>query len=244
MSETKHLGLIEQTAYYRARAAEYDEWWQRVGRYDRGPEATEQWNREIAQVEDALKEFRPSGDVLELASGTGWWTRRLAETAVTLTCVDASPEVTALNRARLMAAGYRHVRYIEANLFSWRPEAKYDVVFFSFWLSHVPDDLFEDFWMKVNQALRPTGRVFLIDSRAADSSTARDQSVSGVDGIQERRLNDGRSFSIFKRYWEAEQLSRTLQKLLWRANLRDTTTYFVYGSACPTVHVGHKLAHL
>src|SRR5579884_818050 len=101
MSGTKDRALSEQAAYYRARAAEYDEWWQRRGRYDRGPEATEQRNREIAQVEDALKQFHPTGDVLELASGTGWWTQRLAQTASTLTCVDASSEVTALNQARL-----------------------------------------------------------------------------------------------------------------------------------------------
>ena len=30
--------LAEQRAYYRARAPEYDEWWQRHDRYDRGPD--------------------------------------------------------------------------------------------------------------------------------------------------------------------------------------------------------------
>jgi hypothetical protein len=30
--------LAEQRAYYEARAPEYDEWWQRRGRFDLGPE--------------------------------------------------------------------------------------------------------------------------------------------------------------------------------------------------------------
>jgi len=30
--------LAEQIAYYRDRAGEYDQWWFREGRYDRGPE--------------------------------------------------------------------------------------------------------------------------------------------------------------------------------------------------------------
>ena len=30
--------LLDQIAYYRARAGEYDQWWFRAGRYDRGPE--------------------------------------------------------------------------------------------------------------------------------------------------------------------------------------------------------------
>jgi demethylmenaquinone methyltransferase/2-methoxy-6-polyprenyl-1,4-benzoquinol methylase len=232
MSETKDSALSEQAAYYRARAPEYDEWWQRIGRYDRGPEATEQWNHEITQVEDALKKFNPRGDVLELASGTGWWTQRLAQTASTLTCVDASPEVIALNRARLTATGYPYIRYIEADLFTWQPEAKYDLVFFSFWLSHVPEDLFDSFWALVSQALRSNGRAFLIDSRAAESSQARDHTMFEVNGMQERRLNDGRSFRVFKRYWEAKELSRRLEQLSWTADLHDTPTYFVYGSAC------------
>ena len=42
--------LQEQVAYYRARAAEYDEWWYRTGRYDRGPEHRAAWQREIAVV--------------------------------------------------------------------------------------------------------------------------------------------------------------------------------------------------
>ena len=37
-----HL-LDEQIAYYRARAAEYDQWWLRQGRYDQGPELAARW---------------------------------------------------------------------------------------------------------------------------------------------------------------------------------------------------------
>lgn len=136
----------------------------------------------------------------------------------------------------MKAANYQHVRYIETDLFAWRPEAKYDVVFFSFWLSHVPDDRFEKFWMTVGQALGPNGKAFLIDSRA-ESTTARDHSPPEAEGLQERRLSDGRSIRLFKRYWEDEQLSRRLEQLSFATDLHDTQTYFVYGSACRNVHV-------
>ena len=39
--------LAEQRAYYRARAPEYDEWWQRRGRYDRGSDLAEEWDRQV-----------------------------------------------------------------------------------------------------------------------------------------------------------------------------------------------------
>ena len=46
--------LADQIAYYRARAGEYDEWWFRAGRYDRGADFNAQWHAETAAVEAAL----------------------------------------------------------------------------------------------------------------------------------------------------------------------------------------------
>ncbi len=68
--------LAEQARYYRERAGEYDDWWFRRGRYDRGADANARWFADAAEVEDALERFQPSGQVLELACGTGLWTRR------------------------------------------------------------------------------------------------------------------------------------------------------------------------
>jgi hypothetical protein len=64
--------LAEQRSYYWARAPEYDEWWQRRGRYDRGEEQRLEWQRQVAVVDDALTSFGAKGSVLELAGGTGW----------------------------------------------------------------------------------------------------------------------------------------------------------------------------
>src|SRR5687767_8849682 len=125
--------LADQRAYYRARAPDYDEWWKREGPYDRGAEEAEEWERQISVVADAVTGFDPSGDVLELAGGTGWWTKLLAETADRLTVVDASPETLRLNRQRVQRDD---TEYIVADLFDWQPNRAYDVVFFSFWLSH------------------------------------------------------------------------------------------------------------
>ena len=49
--------LAEQVAYYRARAGEYDEWWLRTGRYDRGAALNAQWLAETDAVEAALDAF-------------------------------------------------------------------------------------------------------------------------------------------------------------------------------------------
>ena len=52
--------------------------------------------------------------MLELAGGTGIWTKQLAQTAAELTVVDASPEMLGINRDRVRDP---YVRYITADLF-------------------------------------------------------------------------------------------------------------------------------
>jgi demethylmenaquinone methyltransferase/2-methoxy-6-polyprenyl-1,4-benzoquinol methylase len=49
------------------------------------------------------------------------------------------------------------VEYIEADLFAWQPARRYDFVFMSFWLSHVPAARFDGFFDTVARALAPGG---------------------------------------------------------------------------------------
>jgi demethylmenaquinone methyltransferase/2-methoxy-6-polyprenyl-1,4-benzoquinol methylase len=150
--------MLCASAYYRARAAEYDEWFFREGLYDRGPAHRVAWFKEVVHVELALRDALPAGGaILELASGTGLWTRRLVERHAHVVAVDASPEAVAINRARVQS---ERVEYIEADLFSWTPpEARFDALFFGFWLSHVPASRFDAFWRGVRTALKPSGAV-------------------------------------------------------------------------------------
>jgi SAM-dependent methyltransferase len=223
------LILAQQLAYYRARAAEYEEWFLRQGRYDRGPALNARWFAEVGEVAAALDRFGLAGDMLELACGTGLWTERLLPHARSLTAVDASPEVIALNRGRL---GSADVTYVHADLFQWEPPASsYDVVFFSFWVSHVPPERFEAFWRLVARALRPRGRFFLIDSRREPSSTAVDHRLPDRSAVtQSRRLNNGREFEIYKIYYEPDHLTGRLESLGWSASVSETPTYFLYAT--------------
>ncbi len=202
--------LDEQREYYRQRAPEYDQWWQAQGQYAKSPAETQRWFADVAEVEQALDVFGPVGDVLELAAGTGWWTRRLAQHARQVTAVDANVETLTLNRQR--TAEFGNVSYLAADLFEWTaPAGAYDVVFFGYWLSHVPQERLARFQQQVTSALRPGGRVFVVDSY----DTERLQ-----DDVQQRVLNDGRSFEVVKRYWQPAELEAIVD---WRLSARITT---------------------
>ncbi|MFN8476149.1 MAG: methyltransferase domain-containing protein [Anaerolineae bacterium] len=225
--------LQEQIDYYRARAPEYDEWFLRLGRYDKGEALNRLWFDEIGEVAQALEDFSPAGNVLELACGTGWWTERLARHAGHMTAVDSSPEALALNRARL---GSDDIEYVQADLFAWRPMRAYDVVFFSFWLSHVPPEQFAAFWAMVRGALAPGGRVFFIDSLLNPTGSAANQSFGDVEETRQvRKLNDGRAFTIYKVYYDPATLPARLGDLGWDVGVRQTANYFLYGRGSPQV---------
>lgn len=226
MTDQRQL-LDEQIAYYRARASEYDDWWFRRGRYDRGDAQREAWAAEIIQLETALGEARPVGTVLELACGTGIWTQRIAPYATSVTAVDVSPEVLAINAGRV---GSDRVRYVREDLFRWEPKQRFDFVFFGFWLSHVPPEHFEAFWTKVETSLKPAGRVFFIDSVRNHESTAANHVLPDAEEIvAERALDDGRRFRIVKIFYDARELQQRLEKLGWVGRVRTTGNYFIYG---------------
>jgi demethylmenaquinone methyltransferase/2-methoxy-6-polyprenyl-1,4-benzoquinol methylase len=226
--DSDRILLDEQIRYYRERAGEYDEWFLRQGRYDRGLEHKRRWFGEVKEVREALEHCDPRGDVLEYACGTGIWTEQLVKRAVTVTAVDAAPEAIVINRSRLEDP---RVEYVVSDIFTWEPKRRYDFVFFGFWLSHVPPNRFGDFWCLVEQALKPGGRVFLVDSRFTPESTAVDHSLASTTrGTVERRLNDGRQFTVIKVFHDAAELERRLGRLGWIGKMTQTTEFFIHGS--------------
>ena len=215
--------LAEQRRYYAARAPEYDDWWFRRGRYELEPDAKARWEADAAEVEAALAAFGPTGDVLELAAGTGLWTRQLARTAARLVAVDASEETLAVNRSRVGG----EVEYVVADVFDWEPSERFDLCFFSFWLSHVPEERFGGFWRLVRATLRPGGRVFLVDSSADD----RAHTGRAAGGERElRQLSDGREFEIVKRRWQPQELAARVAPLGFGLELAVSANgHFIYG---------------
>jgi len=211
--------VAEQKRYYAERAPEYDDWWYRRGRYELEPEALARWQADVAEAEAALEAFAPGGAALELAAGTGIWTRRLVRLAERVVAVDANAETLALNTS--------DAELVRADVFEWEPAERFDLVFFSFWLSHVPEERFDRFWSLVRLALAPDGRVFLVDSGAGDMAhTGTDQ----ADWEETRSLADGRRFRIVKRRWAPDELAERVRPLGFELELRDTRNgHFLYG---------------
>ena len=198
--------LAEQVAYYRALAPEYSE--TAIPELPTGARVRE-------AVVAALEDFGPSGKVLELACGPGTWTSRLLSYADSVTALDAAPEMLQLAAATVRD---RRARFVQADLFAWEPDRRYDVVFFGFWLSHVPLERFEEFWRLIDRCLQQdTGRVAFVD----DAFRTPDELVNGeCSAVIRRQLNDGTAFRAVKVPHTPDELQARLRSLGWNFAVR------------------------
>jgi len=208
--------LAEQLSYYRERAAEYD-----VTAY--GDVATAS-----VRVERLVNQMQPSGAVLEIACGTGVWTAALARRVSTLMAIDAAREMIEIARTRVALP---NITFEVADVFTWATSALFYVIFFSAWLSHVPTNLFDQFWALLRPMLAERGRVLFIDEHSDD----RDKEIytSGDSEIVQRTLRDGRQFHIVKNFVDPDQLTARLEQLGWHCRIHRDGSDWIRGEAQP-----------
>ena len=208
--------IDEQIAYYRERAGEYD----RTSTPEDDPFAAD-----AGRIRAALRAFQPRGRVLELAAGTGQWTGLLAEHADELLATDASPEMLALNAAKVAGPS---VRYGIADAFALEATHDRDVVFFGFFLSHVPPTRFEAFWGILESLLAPGGRIFFVDE--GRHFLWREDWLDEAAGVVRRPLSDGTVHRAVKVLWRPDELEQRLIALGWSASVKAEGPFY-WGTA-------------
>jgi ubiquinone/menaquinone biosynthesis C-methylase UbiE len=218
---------VEETKeYYRQRASQYSDWAHRTGQYEEGDEPEASWFDEAMILIEALASSRLSGDVLEIASGTGIWTEELVRTVASVTALDSSPEMHERSRSRLM--GNPKVRHVVADIYDWVPDMSYDAVTFSFWLSHVPGSKLDHFVSKLSQCLKLGGRVFFADQRSEGLTR---EVMDTPDGeIARRSLINGREFKIIKHFYSSEEIIRCFLRNGVNISISNTPSLFYYAS--------------
>jgi demethylmenaquinone methyltransferase/2-methoxy-6-polyprenyl-1,4-benzoquinol methylase len=189
--------LQEQMRYYRERAAEYDA----TALGDTGAGAHPLGQELRAWPAKIMARLAPCEQALEMACGTGVWTRPLLGVAQRILAVDASPEMLALNRAKVADA---RVRYQLADLFAWEADAPVDLAFAALWFSHVPAERLPPMLAALRRAVRPGGQLCIIDE--PESSPVRPPVAENPD-LEMRELLDGRQFQIVKIYQSPQRLA-------------------------------------
>ena len=84
----------------------------------------------------------------------------------------------------------------------------FDSALVGFLLSHLSSEGEETFFRKLLRILNPSSQLMVIDS----AWSKRRQQYRQKEGVQERALNDGRTFSIYKRYFSKSNIEKTLHR--------------------------------
>ncbi|MEM9513987.1 MAG: methyltransferase domain-containing protein [Actinomycetota bacterium] len=172
----------EQIEYYRRRAPWYDDVYDCVGDYDRGPELNARWRTSVAGLKAVVDRAPLRGDCVELGIGTGFWSAHIIDRVDRLWGYDASPEM--VDRARQRFADRSDVSLAVVDLWHWRPERQWDCAVAFFFIEHVPDEVLPALLTTLHDVLRPGGCLFVaegawwqqepaVETREVDGQTLR-----------------------------------------------------------------------
>ena len=154
-------------------------------------------NAEAIEENARYRRLFPAGAAfhrgLDLGCGTGNRTRGLLEVCDQVLAIDSSPDMIAAAREKL---GERGIDYRVVDILAFPDLETFDVVFSTFWVSHVPLELQDDFWAWVARSLEIGGEVIFQDSIA--------QGPGG--GGDRRRLPSGETFLIVKNAYDFDRL--------------------------------------
>jgi demethylmenaquinone methyltransferase/2-methoxy-6-polyprenyl-1,4-benzoquinol methylase len=185
-------------SYYAARASEYDRVYLKPER-----------QADLRPFELWLPAVLAGATVLEIACGTGYWTRFIAPVASAVVALDASPETLRIARQHVRSTN-TELRIGDAYALP-RFARSFDAAFAGFWFSHVPLERQREFLLGLNAALAPGARVVLLDNLfVAGSSSALGEQDANGNTYQRRSLSDGSVHRVLKNFPTEAQLHRLM----------------------------------
>ncbi|MFN0183305.1 MAG: class I SAM-dependent methyltransferase [Aquabacterium sp.] len=188
-------------AYYVQRAAYYERVYHRPHRQP-----------DLRAMEAWLPGVFAGRRVLEVATGTGWWTPHAARDAAFWLATDLNPEPLAIAQAK--PAMPACVRYAQADAYALAGVAEhgpFDAAFAGCWWSHVPLQRLPQWLDNLHARLQPGARVVMLDNAyvEADSTPLSHRDAHG-NTYQRRTLDDGGVHEVLKNFPTFEQAAGML----------------------------------
>ncbi|MCC6460126.1 MAG: class I SAM-dependent methyltransferase [Saprospiraceae bacterium] len=202
-------------AYYAARAKEYEKI------YDK-PERQADLTLLSTQLQDLFR----GRDLLEIACGTGWWTRHLAQSARSVLATDINEPV--LDIARALNDPAAPAVFQQDDLFNSHIDQHFEALFGGFIWSHIRLEQLDDFLARCRRWLAPGGRLVLADNRFVPGSNIPvSHTDAGGNTYQTRRLDDSSTHLVLKNFPEPDFLKTKLAPYCQRVELHLLEFYWL-----------------
>ena len=205
--------------YYDERAAEYEDAYVRGTGTASIPDP-DVFRREALLLTGIVERFA-RGRMLDLACGTGFWQSYYAQGCSTITLFDQSAKMLDECRAKSAALGVsERCTIIQGDVFDYAfSRGSFDSALIGFLLSHVTEDEERIVFEKLRDALDESGRFLILESAWSPERARFNSKIER----QQRQLNDGTRFEIYKRYIDRSDIAG------WEAR---------YGAALSIEHFG------
>ncbi|MFY7865272.1 class I SAM-dependent methyltransferase [Roseateles sp.] len=179
--------------YYAQRASEYERVFDRPHR-----------QANIATLQAWLRGQFAGRQVLEVATGTGFWLPAATAEALSWQCTDINPEVLAEAQAKPLDFERVKFRLADAyalDLVAPGTPSPFDAGFAGLWFSHVPVSRQATWLLQFHQQLQAGARVVLMDNRYVEGdSTPIFRIDSEGNGYQMRQLSNGSQHEVMKNF--------------------------------------------
>jgi SAM-dependent methyltransferase len=188
--------------YYAARAGEYEDIYQLPERQG-----------DLAKLSEILVTVFQGRNVLEIACGTGYWSRVIARRARSIVACDYNREM--LDIARQKDYGCCRVSFLAADAYVLANiSGTYSAGLGGFWWSHIPYERMGEFLTVFHAKLQAGAVVVFMDNNyVAGSSTDVSRKDEQGNTYQKRKLRNGDVYEVLKNYPDESQIRHYLRDL-------------------------------
>ena len=188
--------IREMMSYYDERAEEYDEIY--LGKSHTTIDA-DVYRKDVANVSEMVSRFG-KGHLIDIACGAGFWLPKYARNCNQITFLDQSARMLSKCKDRVEELGLADISsFIQGDFLDIKLEAsQYDCALVGFLLGHLTLEQEKTFFRKLGENLKANPQLMFIES----AWNKRRQRYQEKEGVQERVLNNGRIFRVYKRYFD------------------------------------------
>ena len=211
----------EMNTYYNERAQEFDQFYLE----GMGPASIDNpgiYREETRELQRVLEKEKLQGTVYDICCGTAFWLSSYYKAADRIVLADQAEKM--IGRARERALSLKCIEkcsFHVTDAFDIDKIAgneKADAVFSGFFISHMTEQREKEFFRIIKSMLDPEGKIIIFDSTWNEER----EKVRIREGLQERELNNGDKFTIYKKYFTIEDL----EKISVRENLSLSVEFF------------------
>ena len=198
--------IREMMSYYDERAEEYDEIYLGKGHTTIDADV---YRKDVAKVSEMVSRFGKR-HLIDIACGAGFWLPHYARNCSQITFLDQSGRMLSKCKDRVENLGLATtLNFIQGDFLDVNLEtSQYDCALVGFFLSHLTSEQEKAFFGRLEEIMKPNPQLMFIDS----AWNKKREQYWEREGFQERVLNGGRTFRVYKRYFDKSDVEEMLKR--------------------------------